>query len=104
MIAAVILPIVRRAILDLLHEIGGEQSDDTMTLQLVALGHRVARRDVAAQMRWLAAQGLIELEELGPYLVARMLPDGGDVADGRLRIDGIGRHKTGAAAGTARTA
>ncbi|UIJ46930.1 hypothetical protein LZK98_08300 [Sphingomonas cannabina] len=101
MIPPVILPIVRRAILDLLDAIGGEQSDDTLQLQLLQLGHRVARRDVAEQMRWLAEHGLIEIEDLSPYLVARMLPDGVDAAAGRLTLDGIGRHKTGKPVGTA---
>ncbi len=102
MIAPAILPTVRRAILDLLDAIGGEQSDDTLALQLLELGHRVARRDVAEQMTWLGDQGLIEVEDLGPYRIGRMLPDGGDAAGGRLTIDGLGRHKTGRRAGTAR--
>ncbi len=102
MIPPAILPTVRRAILDLLDAIGGEQSDDTLALQLLALGHRVARRDVADQMAWLGEQGLIEIEELGPYRIGRMLPDGIDAAGGRLSVDGLGRHKTGRRAGTAR--
>ena len=42
MIPPLALPIVRRAILDLLEEIGGEHNHDTLTLQLRSLGHRVA--------------------------------------------------------------
>lgn len=95
MIAAIILPIVRRAILDLLEEIGGEHNDDVLTMQLVAIGHRVARRDIAEQLLWLGDQGLVHAERLGPYVAARILPDGRDVAAGRLSIDGISRHKTG---------
>lgn len=102
MIAAIILPVIRRAILDFMDAIGGEQSDDTLALQLQQLGHRIARRDVADQMRWLGEQGLIEVEQLGPYLVGRVLPDGVDAAGGRLSIDGLGRHKTGARTGTAK--
>lgn len=102
MIPAVILDTVRRALLDFMDEVGGEQSDDTLALQLQAIGHRVARRDVAEQMRWLAAQGLIEVAELGPYLVGTVLPDGVDAAGGRLAIAGLGRHKTGRAPGSAR--
>lgn len=102
MIPSVILPVVRRAILDFLDEVGGEMSDDTLAMQLVALGHRQARRDIADEMRWLAEQGLVEVEELGPYLIGRILPDGCDAAAGRLRVDGVGRHKTGRPAGTAR--
>ena len=54
MIPPLALPIVRRAILDLLEEIGGEHNHDTLTLQLRSLGHRVAARDVAEQLLWLA--------------------------------------------------
>lgn len=102
MIPAAIIETVRRAVLDFIDAIGGEMSDDTLAIQLVAIGHRIARRDVADQMRWLAEQGLIEVEDLSPYLIGRILPDGVDAAAGRLRIDGLGRHKTGARAGTAK--
>lgn len=95
MIAAIILPVVRRAILDLIDEIGGEHNDDNITMLLVANGHRVARRDVRQQLEWLATQGMVAAENLGPYLAVRILPDGQDVAAGRLQIDGIHRHKTG---------
>jgi hypothetical protein len=96
MIPAVILPVVRRAIVDLLFDIGGEQNDDVLTQLLNQLGHRVARRDVAEQLAWLADEArLIRLEDLGPYNVARILADGRDVAEGRLLVDGIYRFKTG---------
>jgi len=98
MIPAVILPVVRRAILDLLFDVGGEHNDDTLTMLLCQLGHRVARRDVAEQLRWLARDDggkLIEVEELGPYLVARILADGRDVAEGRLIVEGVSKFKTG---------
>ncbi len=87
--------IVRRAILDLMTDIGGEQNDDVLATLLAELGHRIARRDVAAEMRWLADQGLIAIEQLGPFLVGRVLSDGRDVAEGRLAVDGVRRHKTG---------
>lgn len=96
MIAPVILPVVRRAIVDLLFDVGGEHNDDTLTLLLAQLGHRVARRDVAEQLDWLANEAkLIRLEDLGPYKVARILADGRDVAEGRLLVEGISRFKTG---------
>lgn len=95
MIPAVILPVVRRAILDLLEDIGGEHNDDTLTMLLNAAGHRVARRDIAEQLHWLAEQKLVAAEELGPYLVARILADGRDLAASRLQVEGVSRHKTG---------
>ena len=95
MIYAAFIPIIRRAILDLLHDIGGEHSDQELTLLLNELGHRVARRDVASELRWLAEQQFITLEECKPLLVAEILPDGSDIAEGRLRDDNISRHRTG---------
>ncbi|MEA3017342.1 MAG: hypothetical protein QOI38_2064 [Sphingomonadales bacterium] len=96
MIPPVILPVVRRAIVDLLFDVGGEHNDDTLTLLLAQLGHRVARRDVAEQLEWLANEAqLIRLEDLGPYKVARILADGRDVAEGRLLVEGVSRFKTG---------
>ena len=99
MIAPLILPLVRRAILDLLNDVGGEHNDDVLAQLLAQLGHRVARRDVAEQLRWLAQEDdggrLIAIEELGPYLVARILSDGRDVAAGRLIVEGISKFKTG---------
>jgi hypothetical protein len=95
-IPPVILPVVRRAIVDLLFDVGGEHNDDTLTLLLAQLGHRVARRDVAEQLEWLANEAqLIRLEDLGPYKVARILADGRDVAEGRLLVEGVSRFKTG---------
>ncbi|HEU4958992.1 MAG TPA: hypothetical protein VFT56_01175 [Sphingomonas sp.] len=95
MIPPVALPVVRRAILDLLTEIGGEHNHDTLAMQLVALGHRVAACDVADQLRWLAGVDLVHAEDLGPYVVTRVLSKGRDVAAGMLTVDGVSRHKTG---------
>jgi hypothetical protein len=95
MILDVLQPLVRRAILDLMNDIGGEHNDDVLSQLLVQLGHRVARRDVAEQIRWLAGQGLVRTEELGPYVVARILPDGRDAAQGRLIVEGVSKFKTG---------
>lgn len=95
MIPDIILPLVRRAILDLMNDIGGEHNEDVLARLLAQLGHRVARRDVAEQLGWLDVTGLVRAEKLGPYTVARILPDGCDVAEGRLTVEGVHRHKTG---------
>lgn len=95
MIPVAILPVIRRSILDLMNDIGGEHNDDTLSMLLNELGHRVARRDVAGELAWLALERLIKAEVLGPYTVARILPDGRDVAEGRLLVEGIYKFKTG---------
>jgi hypothetical protein len=91
----VIAPLVRRAILDLMADVGGEQNHSVLTLLLNDLGHRVAERDVRAELLWLADAKLIVIEELAHYTTARILTDGRDVADGRYHVDGVSRHKTG---------
>lgn len=95
MIADILLPIIRRAILDLLLDIGGEENDDVLAILLAELGHRVARIDVAAQLEWLALRNLVIIEQVGPFNVARSTHTGRDVAAGKLRVEGVSRHKTG---------
>ncbi len=95
MIPPLALPIIRRALLDLMEAIGGEHNHDTLTMNLRDIGHRVAARDVAEQLHWLDSVGLVKAEVLGPYTVARVLSDGRDVATGQLTYDGVSRHKTG---------
>lgn len=94
-IPALIQPVVRRAILDLLSDIGGQQNDDVIARLLIGLGHRIARRDVASELRWLASEQLLTIEEVGPFVVAEILTDGIDVSAGNLRLDGVHRHRTG---------
>lgn len=91
----IIQPVIRRAILDLLNDIGGQQSDDVIARLLSNLGHRVARRDVADQLGFLAAANLVELEQVGPFLCGEITPDGLDVSAGKLTIEGVYRHRTG---------
>lgn len=92
---AAIQPLVRRAILDLILDVGGEINDDTITILLAELGHRVSRRDVATELQWLKGEGLVNLEQAGTYLVATSTSDGRYVALGRDRHEGVSRHKTG---------
>ncbi len=91
----VILPLVRRAILDLLSDIGGEHNHEEITILLNEIGHRLARRDVIDQIAWLAHKRLIASEMLGDYATARILTDGRDVADGRYIVEGVSIYKTG---------
>lgn len=96
MIPSAILPLIRRAILDLINDVGGEENDDVLTIILSGLGHRFPRPAVAQQMRWLAEHEmrLLQVAEVGPYVVASILPNGIEVAEGRLKLDGIWKHKT----------
>lgn len=91
-----IAPLVRRAILDLLEDIGGEHNDEELQLLLNSLGHRLSRANVARSIQWLAEAGLLKAETLGPFTVCSILPAGRDVASGLETLDGVSRHKTGA--------
>jgi len=91
----VVLPLIRRAVLDLLADVGGEQNHEVLTLLLNELGHRVAKRDILAVLEWLADAKLIITEQVGPFTTARVLSDGRDVADGRYIVEGISKFKTG---------
>jgi Fe2+ or Zn2+ uptake regulation protein len=91
----IVAPVVRRAILDFLNDVGGEMNHDALTQNLVQLGHPVARRDVLGALDFLAGEHLISIERLGHYTVARILEDGRDVSGGRLQIPGVHRFKTG---------
>jgi hypothetical protein len=87
--------VVRRAILDLLNDIGGEHSHAELASLLNEMGHRVARRDIAEQLLWLRARDLVAADELEKFTVARILSDGRDVADGQMQVYGVSKFKTG---------
>ena len=95
MIHPALQPVIRRAILDLIFDVGGAVDDDTATILLNEIGHRIARSDVAAEIRWLADKGLVRLTETPAMLVIASTSDGRDTAMGRLRFEGVSRHKTG---------
>lgn len=93
---SVIDRVVRRALLDLLEDIGGEHNHEELQLLLNGLGHRVARAYVRAQLEWLADLDLVAVEMLHGYAVASIRPDGRDIAQGLHRVEGVSQHKTGA--------
>jgi len=58
---------------------------------LDAYGHAVSRDQVETDAAWLAEQGLITLEEVGPVRVAELTGRGADVAQGRAVVPGVKR-------------
>lgn len=95
MIPEFLKPTIRRALLDLIEDIGGENNHQALSAHLAQLGHRVGGSDVAGELKWLAGKGLVKLEEVGPYLVARSTSDGRDVANNLLTYVDVSPHKTG---------
>lgn len=58
---------------------------------LDAYGHVVSRDQVETDAAWLAEQGLISLESVGPVRVATLTGRGSDVAQGRAVVPGVKR-------------
>ncbi len=56
-------------------------------------GHAVTRDQTKTELRWLAEQGLITLEEAGSVLVATLTERGQDVAEGRAFVDGVAKPR-----------
>ena len=60
---------------------------------LASLGHGVSRAVIETDFAWLAEQGLVEVEQLGPLAVATMTGRGIDVAEGRATVPGVKRPR-----------
>lgn len=56
-----------------------------------AVGHVVSSDRIAADMAWLAEQGLVEMDTTGPVHVATLTARGLDVATGRAEVPGVQR-------------
>ena len=57
------------------------------------LGHSPTRDQVKTELRWLAEQGLIGLDEVGSVLVVQLSERGQDVAEGRAVVDGVAKPR-----------
>lgn len=68
-------------------------NSSVLSTLLHQLGHTMSRDQVKTELRWLAEQGLVSLEEAGSVLVATLEERGQDVADGRARVDGVNRPR-----------
>lgn len=52
-------------------------------------GHAVSRDYTKTQLRWLQEQRLVDVEDIGPVLVATLSERGADVARGVAKVDGV---------------
>lgn len=83
---------VRLVVLRILTEMPSYRANSSvLTNVLDQFGHAVTRDQVKTELRWLAEQGLLEVNEAGSVLVATLTERGQDVAAGRARVDGINR-------------
>lgn len=86
---------VRLAILQILEQDAGySHNDDLLQSALEGTrGHSLSADRVRSELRWLEEQGLLTIDVVPPFLVARVNQRGVDVALGRSRIDGIARPR-----------
>lgn len=84
----------RLVLLRILSELPSYRSNSSVLVGLMEkMGHTMTRDQVKTELRWLAEQGLLSLDEAGAVLVATLDERGQDVAEGRARVDGIQRPR-----------
>ena len=85
---------VRLVALRVLSETPGFRANSSVLFNLLdQFGHAVTRDQVKTELRWLAEQGLVEVDEAGSVLVAKLTERGQDVAEGRAVVDGVARPR-----------
>ncbi|GAA5784689.1 VpaChn25_0724 family phage protein [Chitiniphilus shinanonensis] len=83
---------MRLVILRLLAEMPSYRANSSvLTMGLEQLGHSPSRDQVRTELHWLAEQGLLAIDDVGPVLVATLAERGADVASGRVIVPGIKR-------------
>lgn len=82
----------RLVILRVLSDLPGYKANSTvLTLALDSFGHTVSRDYTRGQIAWLAEQGLVSVEDLGPVLLVTLTERGMDVARGAFVFPGVAR-------------
>lgn len=83
---------MRLVILRLLVEMPTYRANSSvLNTALDNFGHTVSRDQVKTELHWLAEQGALAIEDVGPVLVATLTERGQDIAAGRARVPGIKR-------------
>lgn len=84
----------RRVILDALaQDPDYAHNEDILAAALEYLGHSVSADKLRTELAWLAEQGLVELQEHGTVIIARLTRRGEDVALGRTVVPGVRRRR-----------
>ena len=82
----------RLVILRLLSEFQMYRSNSSVLhMALEGFGHATTRDLVKTDLAWLAEQGLVNTEVMGPVIVATATERGLDVASGRAMVPGVAR-------------
>lgn len=83
---------MRLVILRLLAEMPAYRANSSvLNAALDNYGHSISRDQVKTELNWLAEQGAVSLDDIGPVLVATLTERGQDIAAGRARVPGIKR-------------
>jgi hypothetical protein len=82
----------RLVILRILSELAGYKANSSVLTQaLDTIGQAVSRDYVRGQLAWLAEQGLVKVDDLGPVLLATLTERGLDCAGGMAQVPGVAR-------------
>lgn len=83
---------MRLVILRLLSELPQYKANSSVLVAaLDQYGHSPSRDQVKTELAWLAEQGLVSCDDLGPVRVATLTERGSDVASGRAVVPGVKR-------------
>ena len=83
---------VRLVLLRFLVEMTAYRANSSvLTMALDSYGHTLSRDQVKTELHWLAEQGALTLQDVGPVMVATLSERGQDIAAGRARVPGIKR-------------
>ncbi|PLY02758.1 MAG: hypothetical protein C0622_05260 [Desulfuromonas sp.] len=75
----------------LAEDAGYSHNESVLQSILAAFGHSVSRDVVKTQINWLAEQGLVTVDTVGNYLIAKLTTRGADVAAGHATVPGVKR-------------
>lgn len=83
----------RLVILRFLQEEDYTLNTSVLQTALHSVGHNCSRDCVEIDCAWLAEQGLVAVEQVGPVNVVRLTSRGVDVANGHAQIPGVARPR-----------
>jgi hypothetical protein len=82
----------RLVLLRLLADLPGRKGNSSVLASLLdRWGHSVSRDYVKTQIAWLAEQGLVTAEDLGPVVLATITERGIEAVEDRVRVPGVSR-------------
>lgn len=85
---------MRLVLLRILLEMPGYRANSSVLANMLhQLGHSATRDQTKTELRWLAEQGLIALDEVASVLVCTLAERGQDVAEGRAVVDGVAKPR-----------